>query len=106
LSEGGAGLAQIAEGSPFRSDAAQLRRKLLLFRQHVAANESVGQLTTLLRDIQAANRQLIDRARSERRIDRGGFRLDTREFQEPAQAVDQLRDLLPRPEENAPRARP
>ena len=106
LSEGGTGPAEGAEGSQFRSDAAALRRQLLVFRQYVAANESVGQLTTLLRNIDAANRQLNERARSERRIHRGGSRLDTREFQQPAQAVDQLRDLLPRPEANAPGATP
>ncbi|HZW31399.1 MAG TPA: hypothetical protein VFF52_11865 [Isosphaeraceae bacterium] len=106
LSAGGAGPAEGAEGSQFRSDAAALRRKLLLFRQYVAANTPAGQLMTLLRDIEAANRQLNNRARFERRIDRGGSRLDTREFQEPAQAVDQLRDLLPRPAANAPRATP
>jgi hypothetical protein len=106
LSEGGTGPAESAEGSQFRSDAAQLRRKLLLFRQHVAANESVGQLTTLWADIQAATRQLNDRARAERRVDRGGFRLDVREFQEPARAVDELRDLLPRPEARAPTPTP
>jgi hypothetical protein len=106
LTEGGTGPAEPDEGSRFRSDAAQLRRKLLLFRQHAAANESVGQLTTLLADIQAATRQLNERARAERRVDRGGFRLDAREFQEPAQAVDGLRDLLPRPEASAPRPTP
>jgi hypothetical protein len=39
---------------------------------------------------------------SERRIDRGGVRLDTRAFQEPAQAVDQLRDFLPKGPEPRP----
>src|SRR5262249_8152022 len=100
------GPAESAEGSQFRSDAAQLRRKLLLFRQHAAANESVGQLTTLLADIQAATRQLNDRARAERRVDRGGFRLDAREFQGAVRAVDELRTLLPRPEARAPRPTP
>jgi hypothetical protein len=102
LSDGDMGPAENAEGSQFRSDAAQLRRKLLLFRQHVAAQESVGQLAALLRDIEAVNRQLNDRASSEGRIDRGGVRLDTRAFQEPARAVDQLRDLLPKGTEPEP----
>jgi hypothetical protein len=102
LSEGSCGPAEGAEGSQFRSDAAAIRRKLLLFRQHVAAQESVGQLAALLRDIEAVNRQLNARAASERRINRGGVRLDTRELQEPARAVDQLRDLLPKDTEPRP----
>jgi hypothetical protein len=97
LTDGAPSLAETAEGLQFQSEAGQLRRKILRFRQHVAANEPTGQLATLLRDIETANRQLSDRAGGADRVDRGVTRLDTRSYRDPAQAINRLRALLPKP---------
>jgi hypothetical protein len=102
LADGESSPEAIAEGSQFRGEAGELRLKLLRFRQYVAANQSTGRLSGLLRDIETANRQLSDRAGSADRIDRGGTRLDARGLRDPAQAVAKLRELLPRRAEAQP----
>jgi hypothetical protein len=84
-------------GSRFRGDVAQLRRALLQFRQQVAANEPAERLSRSLREIEIMNRRLSDRARSESLISRGVTRLDARGFREPAQALEELHDLMQRP---------
>jgi hypothetical protein len=95
LTEGAERLAETDEGSQFRNDAGQLRLRLLQFRQRVAANEPGERLAQRLREIEALNQRLRDRAQSESRVDRGGIRLDLRGFQEPSAAIAKLRDHLP-----------
>ncbi len=90
-----------AGGSRYREELGQLRRKLLLFRQQVASGESPGSLTRSFGEIEDLNRRLGERARSESRIFRGGTRLDTQGLQAPSQAVEKLRELMPKAAEPA-----
>jgi hypothetical protein len=90
-----------AGGSQYQGDLAQLRSRLLLFRQQVAAGEPIGPLTRSLREIEDLNRRLGKRGRAEARIFRGGPRLDPRGLHAPAQAVAKLRELMPKPTDNA-----
>jgi hypothetical protein len=92
----GSNLAAPAGGSQYQEELNQLRRKLLLFRQQVAAGEPPETLSRSLREIEDLNRRLGERARAEGRIYRGGVRLDTRGLQASAQAVEKLRDLMPK----------
>ncbi len=85
-----------AGGSTFREELGQLRRRLLLFRQQVAAAESPEALSRSLSEIEERNRRLGERAQAESRIFRGGVRLDPRGLDATAQAVDKLRGLLPK----------
>jgi hypothetical protein len=101
LGQEAATAAAIAGGSQYQDDLGRLRRGLLLFRQQVAAGEPAEPLTRSLREIEGLNRRLGERARSEGRIFRGGTRLDTRGLQVPMQAVEKLRELMPKPMDNA-----
>jgi hypothetical protein len=92
----GSNAAPPAEGSTFREELGQLRRRLLLFRQQVAAGELPEALSRSLREIEDLNRRLGDRAQSESRIFRGGVRLDPRGLEATTQAVEKLRGLLPK----------
>jgi hypothetical protein len=83
-------------GAQYQDELGQLRRNLLLFRQQVAAGESAESLARSLRTIEDLNRRLSERARAEGRIFRGNTRIDTRGLQEAAQAVEKLRDLVPK----------
>jgi hypothetical protein len=96
LADRAPGLGDSDQGLRFLGDTSQLRRMLLQFRQHVAANDAVALLSTLLRGIELANRQLTNRSSRADRIDRAGVRLDTHGFEEPAQALEKLRILLPK----------
>jgi hypothetical protein len=87
--------------SQYQDDLAQLRRRLLLFRQRVAAGEPVDSLNRSLREIEDLNRRLGQRTRAEARIFRGGPRPDARAFQAPAQAVEKLRERMPNSPDNA-----
>jgi hypothetical protein len=102
LTDGVAGLAATDKGLQFLSDANELRHQLLRFRQQVAANEPAEQLAGRLSEIERATRQLSGRADNSDRVDRGGARLNARGFQQPAQAVAKLRDLLPGRERDRP----
>jgi hypothetical protein len=73
-----------------------LRRRLLLFRQQVAAGEAVESLSRSLREIEDLNRRLGERARSEARVFHGNARLDTRGLQATLQAVEKLRESMPK----------
>jgi hypothetical protein len=90
-----------AGGSTFREELDELRRRLLLFRQQVAAAESPEALTRSLSEVEERNRRLGERAQSESRIFRGGVRLDPRGLEPTAQAVEKLRGLLPKATEAA-----
>ncbi len=92
----GSSVASPADGSPYREELGQLRRRLLLFRQRVAAGESPEALAGSLREIEDLNRRLGERARAEGRIFRGGIRLDARGLEATGQAVEKLRGLLPK----------
>jgi hypothetical protein len=85
-----------ATGSQYQDDLDQLRRRLLLFRRQVAAGEPIEALSRSLREIEDLNRRLGERARTEGRIFRGGPRVDARGLQAPAQAVEKLRELMPK----------
>ena len=89
----GSNVAPPADGSPYREELGQLRRRLLLFRQQVAAGESPEALSRSFGEIEDLNRRLGERARSESRIFRGGVRLDPRGLEATAQAVEKLRGL-------------
>lgn len=92
-----AGARAMAGGLQYREELGQLRRRLLLFREQVAAGESVEALTRSLREIEDLNRRLGDRARSESRVFRANTpRLDTRGLQAASQDVEKLRGLLPK----------
>ena len=95
-----------AGGSQYREELGQLRRRLLLFRQQVAAGESAGSLARSLGEIEDLNRRLGERARSETRIFRGDTRLDTRGLQAATQAVEKLRELDAEGRGERPAARP
>jgi hypothetical protein len=97
----GSNLAPPADGSAYREELGQLRRRLLLFRQRVAAGESPESLTRSLREIEDLNRRLGERARAESRIYRGAIRLDARGLEATAQAVEKLRGLLPKAMDSA-----
>jgi hypothetical protein len=101
LSSDASNLAAPAGGSQYHEELGQLRQKLLVFRRQVAAGESPDELARSLREIEDLNRRLGERARPESRIFRGGIRLDTRGLQAPSQAVERLRDLMPKTAENA-----
>jgi hypothetical protein len=90
-------------GLQYQGDLAQLRSRLLLFRQQVAAGETDETLARSLRQIVDLNRRLLERARAEGRIFRGTARLDPCGLQAPAQAVESLRGLVPKPADR-PRA--
>ena len=85
------------EGSAFEALVGRLRLGLLQFRQRVLAKEPVGQLASMLREIEAVNQQLIGRARPDGRITRGTSTLKAPGFQAPSQAVSRLSDPASRP---------
>jgi hypothetical protein len=95
-----------AGGSQYQDDLGQLRRRLLQFRQQVAAGEPIEALSRSLREIEDLNRRLGERARAEGRIFRGGPRVDARGLQAPAQAVEKLRDLMPKATDEASKPAP
>jgi hypothetical protein len=101
LAADGSNVPASAGGSQYREDLGQLRRRLSLFRQQVAAGESAEALARSLRAIEELNRRLGERARVESRIFRGTPRVDPRALQATAQAVEKLRELMPRAAENA-----
>jgi hypothetical protein len=80
--------------SEFRDELGQFRRRLLLFRQQVAAGEPTAVLSRSLREIVDLNRRLGGRARAESRIFRGGVRIDPRGLDATEQAVEKLRSLM------------
>jgi hypothetical protein len=102
----GSNLAPPADGSPYREELGQLRRRLLLFRQQVAAGESPEALSRSLREIEDLNRRLGERARAESRIFRGGIRLDPRGLEGTARAVERLRETMPGAAAGAPKPTP
>ncbi len=71
LANDGSSRAAAATGSAFPELIGRLRRRLLLFRQQVAAGESPAALAAALREIEDLNRRLGERARVEARIFRG-----------------------------------
>jgi hypothetical protein len=83
-----------AGGSQYQEELGQLRRRLILFREHVAAAESVDSLSQSLREIEALNRRIGERARAEARVVRGNARLDTRAIQAATQSVEKLREAM------------
>ena len=95
LPNDGSSRAAAVTGSAFPELLGRLRRRLLLFRQQVAAGESPAALAAALREIEDLNRRLGERVRVEGRIFRGTPRIDPRGLQAPAQAVEKLRELLP-----------
>ncbi|MGP0069600.1 MAG: hypothetical protein ACLQGP_39120 [Isosphaeraceae bacterium] len=97
LSRSGAGLRGTEEGSVFEAQVGRLRLGLLQFRQRVLAKEPVGQLASMLREIEVVNQQLIGRARPDGRITRGTSTLKVPSFQSPSQAVSRLSDPAPKP---------
>ena len=102
LSQAGAGLRTTEEGSEFEGQVGRLRLSLLLLRQRAIAQESIGPLSRLLREIEAMNQQLSDRARPDGRIVRGDSTLLVPGFRGPAQAVRELRDSMPNRAEPRP----
>jgi hypothetical protein len=98
--------AATAGGSQYQEELGQLRRRLLLFREQVAAGESAESLSRSLREIEDLNRRLVERARAEARVFRGNVRLDTRGLEAAAQAVEQLRVLMPKASESARKPAP
>jgi hypothetical protein len=99
---GGPSRAATAAGSSYPEALGQLRAKLLLFRQQVAAGESADILARSLREIEDLNRRLGQRVRAEARIFRGTPRPDPRALHAPAEAVEKLQDLLPKAARPAP----
>ncbi len=97
LAQAGAGLRSTDEGSEFEVGVGRLRLNLLLLRQRALAKESAGPLSRSLRDIEAINQQLSDRANPDGRVVRGGSPLKAPGFRRTAEAVNKLRDLLPKP---------
>ena len=96
LAQAGAGLRSTEEGSEFESQVGRLRLNLLLLRQRTLAKESTGLLSRFLREIEAINQQLSDRANPDNRVVRGGSRWKAPGFRRPAEAVNTLRELLPK----------
>jgi hypothetical protein len=88
--------AATAGGSQYQEELGRLRRRLLLFREQVAAGEPAESLSRSLREIEDLNRRLGERARSEARVFHGNARLDTRGLQATLQAVEKLRELMPK----------
>jgi hypothetical protein len=97
LAQAGAGLRSTDEGSEFEVRVGRLRLNLLLLRQRALARESTGALSRFLRDIEAINQQLSDQANPDGRVIRGGSPLKAPGFRRTAEAVNKLRDLLPKP---------
>ena len=85
----------MAAGSQYWEELGQLRRRLYLFREQVAAGESPERLSRFFRDIEDLNRRIGERARAEARVFRGNARLDTRGLHAAGQAVEKLRELIP-----------
>jgi hypothetical protein len=85
-----------AGGSQYQEELGQLRRRLILFREHVAAGESVDSLSLSLREIEDLNRRIGERARAEARVFRGKARPDTRAIQSATQSVEKLREAMPK----------
>jgi hypothetical protein len=85
-------------GVRYQEELGELRRRLLLFREQVAAGESAEALSRSLREIEDLNRRLGERARSESRVFRGNARLDTRGLEAAMQAVAKLRESMPKAE--------
>ncbi len=96
LAQAGAGLRSTEEGSEFEQGVGRLRLNLLLLRQQTIARESTGRLSRFLRDIEAINQQLSDRANPDGRVVRGGSPLKAPGFRRTAEAVNKLRGLLPK----------
>jgi hypothetical protein len=85
-----------AAGSLYQEELGQLRRRLLLFREHVAAGGSAESLSRSLGEIEDLNRRLAERARSEARVFRGNGRLDTGALETTLQVVEKLRESMPK----------
>ncbi len=96
LAQAGAGLRGTEEGSEFEAGVGRLRLNLLLFRQRTVARESTEVLARILRDIEAFNQQLSDRANPDGRVVRGTSSLKAPAFRRTAEAVNRLRGLLPK----------
>ncbi len=97
LSLAGAGLRQTEEGSAFEGQVGRMRLDLLQLRQRAIAKEPPSQWATLLREIEAVNRQLIGRARPDGRITRGTSTLKVPGFQGPSQEVTRLSEPATEP---------
>ncbi len=92
-------------GPAYRGELESWRRKLLEFRRQAAAGSSDEALLRTLGEVEDITRRIGTRSQSEAHIYRGGTRLDTRRLQTPAQAVEKMRALVPRPAA-APALRP
>jgi hypothetical protein len=86
-------------GLRYQEELGELRRRLLLFREQVAAGESAEAISRSLVEIEDLNRRLGERARSESRVFRGNARLDTRGLEAAMEAVTKLRASMPKPAE-------
>jgi len=80
-------------GARYREEVTQLRRRLLMFREQVAARESAEALSRSLEGIVDLNRRIFGRARAEAKVFRGDARRpDPRLFDEAAKAVERIKD--------------
>lgn len=86
-----------AGGSQYQAELGQLRRRLLLFREQVAAGVAIATLSRSIREIEDLNRRLGERSRAESRVFRGGEnRIDSRGLQAASEAISRLRELIPK----------
>ncbi len=98
LSQDAAVLKQTEEGAEFEGQIGRLRLDLLQLRQRAVAKESAGPLSPLFLEIESINRQLRERAKPDSRIIRGDITFKAPRFLRTAEAVDQLRQLMPDPQ--------
>lgn len=90
-----AGAPEAAGGSQYRERLGRLRRRLSLFREEVAAGQSVETLRRSLEEVQELNRGLAGRAQAESRIYRGDSRVDAGALRDANRAVGEIHILLP-----------
>ena len=98
LSQDGAALKQTEAGADFEGQVGRLRLDLLQLRQRSVAKELTGPLSPLFLEIESINRQLRERAKPDSRIIRGDVAFKAPRFLRTAEAVDQLRQLMPDPQ--------
>lgn len=84
-------------GPAYHGELESWRRKLLEFRRQAASGASNEALSRTLGEVEDITRRIGARSQSEVHIYRGGARLDTSRLQAPAQAVEKIRTLMPRP---------
>ncbi len=84
-------------GARYREEVTQLRRRLLMFREQVAAREPVEALRRSSDEIADLHQRIAGRVRAEARVFRGDARrVDPRHFEAASKAVEQL--LVRRPD--------